>query len=206
LLSIYIQIFRNVLIIIALNVISEDFALKLRDTIILWAIAIFFLYLHNLKKNKIFLVLSIFFLIIGFHEVTTIGENIFEVLIIWFFATAFIYYYLRKPTHWWPIIPAGLLILAGYETINTSIIRILPSELTASFWLLGIGGIFFIIWLLKDKYKDTGWAIWPAVILWIIAIIVAITEYLDSELIIPLFLVLLGSWLIARKVRPLKKK
>jgi len=190
------------LLVIALNVFSENFSLKLKDTVILWAIAIFFLYLYHLKRNMVLLALSVFFFVLGGHEIITVGDHIFEVLILWIIAGAFIYYYLKKPVHWWPIIPAGVLVLAGYEVINTRIFQIIPHRLTGTFWLLGIGGIFFVLWLLKEKYKDTGWAIWVALILWVIAAVVTLTEYLDAEIIIPLFFVLLGIWLIAKKVKP----
>jgi len=66
---------------------------------------------------------------------------------------------------------------------------------------------FYYLWSLRSDNANLNWAVWPASVLMILAIITYIDQatWLNDEFIFPLLLVLAGVMIIASGMRKNKK-
>ena len=61
---------------------------------------------------------------------------------------------------WWAILPAGVLTLVG---LLLGLGRDLPPLTFNALFLMGLGGVYALIYLLRLRYGDARWALVPAV-------------------------------------------
>jgi hypothetical protein len=104
----------------------------------------------------------------------------------------------RGKKNWWAIIPGGFsFILAAHIFIETGWRT--ADEYHGVIFLGGWGLIFGIIYLLKDKTYNLQWAKYPSIILLVLAALVLLSVDLNnfvSRLVLPLFLILIGSYVV----------
>ncbi len=95
------------------------------------------------------------------------------VIMMLLFAAIFYFIYFRWTVNWWAIIPAGVFSSIAL-TIFVSILlpenSTMAEGITRGVLLLGFGLTFGALWLLRSKYT-TAWARWPALGLFLAAIL-----------------------------------
>ena len=110
-------------------------------------------------------------------------------LIMFAIALPFFIVYFRSAENWWALIPAGVLTSVGI-TLVLSVFEVLNLEnsgvINALIWL-GIAITFGILWLRRDRH-GTGWAIYPAAIALIVALVVLVVGS-GVDLLLPLMLI-----------------
>ncbi len=114
------------------------------------------------------------------------------------------YVYTREPSQWWAVIPAGAAFTIGVVVLIDEF-NMLDSSMSGVVFFLGLGLTFFYLWSLRQENRNLSWAIWPAVVLAILAVVAYIdaTDWLDPATIFPLLLILVGVLII---VHGMKKK
>lgn len=118
--------------------------------------------------------------------------------------SAFLVVYARDRQHWWAVIPAGALLgLAGSAFFGS----IGLAAMSGASLFVGLAAAF--LWLLAVERH--AWAIFPAGAMVALALVVLgeaagvrLPRALGSinDLIWPLFLIVLGGWLLLRRERP----
>jgi hypothetical protein len=93
------------------------------------------------------------------------------------FSAPFFFVYFRWPEHWWALIPAGVFVSIGLVVVLGMLV---PQDqpfykgLLNGVLLLGFGLTFGVLWLLRGT-RPTAWAIYPAVGLFIAALLAGIS-------------------------------
>jgi hypothetical protein len=113
--------------------------------------------------------------------------------------------YIANRENWWALIPAGVLASIGVTGFLANTIQddLNETRILGGVLLVGLAMTFAAVWLL-DRRPDTYWAKYPAAILFLSAILVAIFG-VRIELIWAIGLIGLGLWLLIRAVRPHEK-
>jgi hypothetical protein len=116
-------------------------------------------------------------------------------------ATGFWIIFVTQKKHWWAGIPAGILTTIAFMVALGSIVHGINFE--GPFIMLGFGLTFAMLWARRAN-DSTHWAIWPAMILSSISLLILAAEHL--ALLWPLFIIGLGIWLIGRNIFPATHK
>lgn len=93
------------------------------------------------------------------------------------FSAPFFFVFFRWKEHWWALIPAGVFASITLVVILGMIVpknQPVYEGLLSGILLGGIGLTFGILWLLR-RSRPTAWAIYPAIVLLIAALVVAFT-------------------------------
>lgn len=79
---------------------------------------------------------------------------------------SFLLIYMFHPVHWWPIIPAGVLI-------TLAAVSVLPDEsnLSGGIFFLGIALTFWLVYILPKPVGKLIWALFPAGILFALGLL-----------------------------------
>jgi hypothetical protein len=95
--------------------------------------------------------------------------------------------------HWWALIPGGIVASVGLMLLLLNPITRIGLRETSfvSVMFAGIAITFFVIWLQNGKHP-TGWAKYPAMLFAALALLI----FVQSDLIWPVALILLGGWLL----------
>jgi hypothetical protein len=106
--------------------------------------------------------------------------------------------------NWWVLIPGGFcFVLAAHILIDMS--WHIPNSYHSVVFFGGLGLIFGIIYLLRDKNYDLGWAKYPSIILFIVAgislLAVDVRDWF-SRLVFPLILIGAGSLILFKSLKP----
>ena len=117
----------------------------------------------------------------------------------------FAFVFSRNKADWWAIIPAGACFTLG-TVVLVDTTRMLDSDFTGMIFLLGLGLTFLYLWSLRNEVKNVGWSIWPAVVFIGLSLIVFVeqADWLESDIVFPLVLILVGVLVIFYGAR--KKK
>ncbi len=120
--------------------------------------------------------------------------------------SVFAYVYSRQPSQWWAVIPPGTAFTLGVIVLVDEI-NVMSSEMGGVVFFLGLGLTFYYLWSLRSDNANLNWAVWPASVLMILAIITYVDQatWLNDEFIFPLLLVLAGVMIIASGMRKNKK-
>jgi hypothetical protein len=113
---------------------------------------------------------------------------------------AFWVIYANRRDQWWPIIPGGVLI-------TLALVASLDEGLgvgfdTGSLFFLGLGATFLLVYLLAQPRATMAWALYPAVALGAIGVIIAIASSSLMGYLGPLALLAAGGYLVVRAARP----
>lgn len=115
-------------------------------------------------------------------------------------AASFWVIYASQRGHWWPIIPGGVLLTLALVAVLDDVVGV--GFDTGSIFMLGLGATFLVLYLLPAAGGKQAWAIYPAVILIAIGVIVAIASSSLMRFVGPLALVAAGVYLVYRAARP----
>jgi hypothetical protein len=124
---------------------------------------------------------------------TRLGGSIFLAGI----GLAFWLVYLTDRRHWWAVIPGGVLftlaVVAGLDTVIAD---------TGGIFFLGLGLTFALVGILPTPEGQMRWAFIPAVILSLMGVLIIAAAGEMINIILPLFLILIGVFLVIRTLVP----
>ena len=115
-------------------------------------------------------------------------------------AAAFWVIYANRRDQWWPILPGGVLLTLALVAVLDEGVGV--GFDTGSIFMLGLGATFLVLYLLPAAGGKQAWAVYPAVILIAIGVIVAIASSSLMQFVGPLALVAAGVYLVYRAARP----
>jgi len=115
-------------------------------------------------------------------------------------AAAFWVIYASRRDQWWPIVPGGVLLTLALVAVLDEGVGV--GFDTGSIFMLGLGATFLVLYLLPAGGGKQAWAVYPAVILIAIGVIVAIASSSLMRFVGPLALVAAGIYLVYRAARP----
>jgi hypothetical protein len=140
---------------------------------------------------------------IGLGAYTNVSGGIIGAVILGGIGASFVLVYLLQRSHWWAIIPGGVLItlaiVAGMEGGDNGL-------LSGGIFLAGLGLTFALVALLPNQTGRMTWAWIPAGILLLLAglVFANIGEFFNY--IWPVALILGGGFLLWRAMRGQKKQ
>ena len=106
-------------------------------------------------------------------------------------------YIVNRPL-WWAIIPGGVLLtLAIVALIDT----LLPAVDTGTIFFLGMGLTFLLVYILPNPVGQMRWAIIPAAVMLVLAVIVGMESYRSLQYLWPVVLILVGGYMVFRYAR-----
>jgi hypothetical protein len=108
---------------------------------------------------------------------SVIGGDWMGAAVMLLFAAPFLFVFFRWPEQWWALIPAGIFASIAVVVILSIILpknQVVIEGLLRGVLLLGFGLTFGILWLLRQN-RPTAWARIPAIILFIAAVVAALT-------------------------------
>jgi hypothetical protein len=110
---------------------------------------------------------------------------------------AFWLIYLTNRSHWWAIIPGGVLftlaVVSGLDTVMAD---------TGGLFFLGLGLTFALVAILPTPEGRMRWAFIPAGILSLMGVLLVAAAGEMINIVLPAFLILLGIFLVFRTLVP----
>lgn len=126
------------------------------------------------------------------------GGDIGGVIILGAIGIAFLLIYVMNRTYWWAIIPAGVMFSISFMMlIDTFINGINPGGII----LLGLGSTFVILALMPNLQAEMKWAWIPAVIFYLIGVLILGVSINLFDYLFPITLILVGVFFVWRTVR-----
>ncbi len=143
------------------------------------------------------------FVLIGIGIIIFMRKNMESLAELWSGAVflgllglAFLLVYLSHRTHWWAIIPGGVLLtLAGVTLIPDN------GVLSGGVFFLGMAATFGLVWLLPKPAGRLNWALYPAGILTLIGLLVVLGATNLINYVWPLALLIGGGFILYRALR-----
>ena len=182
---------------------ESQFSGNVIGTFVLYSIALPFLVIYVLDRNKTwalipFGALAIVGLIPLLEE--TMSGDMLGMVVMFLFAIPFLVVYFWSKKQWWALIPAGVFISIGLTVLLLNLP--LPNawadgieRLAAAVIMGGIGATFGVLWLKRGSYA-TDWAKYPALACFAVAVMAFILGQ-NSGLLWPIFLIAGGAGIIA---------
>lgn len=143
------------------------------------------------------------FILMGIGIIVFMDENMQAAADRWsgavflgFLGLAFFLIYISHINQWWAIIPGGVLLtLAG--------VTLVPSEgdLSGVIFFFGLALTFGLVYILPKPSGRLKWALYPAGILLLIAVLVTLGAANLMGYILPLALLIAGGFVIYRSLR-----
>lgn len=143
------------------------------------------------------------FILMGIGIIIFMGDNMQAVADRWsgavflgFLGLAFFLIYITHVNQWWAIIPGGVLLtLAG--------VTLVPGEgdVSGVIFFLGMALTFGLVYILPKPAGKLKWALYPAGILFLIGVLVALGAANLMDYLLPLVLLIAGGYVIYRSMR-----
>lgn len=143
------------------------------------------------------------FILMGIGIIVFMDDNMQAVADRWsgavflgFLGLAFFLIYITHVNQWWAIIPGGVLLtLAG--------VTLVPGEgdVSGVIFFLGMALTFGLVYILPKPAGRLKWALYPAGILLIIGVLVALGAANLMDYLLPLILLIAGGYVIYRSMR-----
>jgi hypothetical protein len=106
-------------------------------------------------------------------------------------------YIVNRPL-WWAIIPGGVLLtLAVVALIDT----LFPTVDAGTIFFLGMGLTFLLVYILPNPTGQMRWAIIPAAVMLVLAVIVGMESYRSFQYLWPVVLIIVGGYMVFRYAR-----
>ncbi len=106
--------------------------------------------------------------------------------------------FLVAPKHWWAIIPGGVLFTLALVAGLSSVVA---GPTSGGIFFLGLGVTFALVYLLPQPRERMSWALIPAAVLVILGLFTLAAATPALNFLWPLFLILVGAYLILRNLR-----
>lgn len=115
------------------------------------------------------------------------------------FALSFFVVYIAAPYNWWAIIPGGILLsLAGINLLEQYMVT--GAVNIGGGFFLGLGFTFLLVYILPSPNNRNTWAIFPALALLLLGILVLISSEQVINYIWPTVLIAIGLVLVIRNL------
>ena len=143
------------------------------------------------------------FVLIGIGITTFMGqwmagiENRFGGMIfLGFVGLPFILIYITHRENWWAIIPGGVLLtLAGVTLVDGN------TALGGGLFFLGLAATFGLVYILPKPGGKQKWALYPAGILFLLAVLVSLGAADFMSYVGPLVLLIIGGFVLFRALK-----
>lgn len=170
---------------------------NLIGAIVLFGIGLPFLLVYLMDKTKCRALIPFGVLtIVGMFPLLdlVVAGQIFDMLVIALLAVPFYVMYFWSKKNWWALIPAGVFTSV---LLTLSVERLMPDNagfetgtLMGAVMLMGIGLTFGLLWLKRVEYK-TDWALYPTLILLLLAMFTVLFGNLNN-LVGPVLMIAVG--------------
>lgn len=173
----------------------------------LWALAaLYFFDLYNQNRPQWWFGLVAF--IFGALAVThaldlffpAIGDAIGGAIFLGGIGAGFIIAYRRNPANWWAIIPAGVMFTLALISVANDLPYQWPFE-TGGVLFIGIGLTFLILTQIRVDGERLSWAIFPAIPLLALGLIVGLGDQASWDYIWPTLIILFGLYFLISSLR-----
>lgn len=123
-------------------------------------------------------------------------------LVLWCLSAAFFTVFFLKREQWWAIIPAGVLFTLGL-IVALEAGWYIDDDFIPVVLFLGISFPFWMLYFMRNDINQLGWAIWPAALLLLFAVMMfGKVYYWDFEdFFFPGLLIVVGALLIVRSLK-----
>ena len=111
--------------------------------------------------------------------------------------------YATNRSLWWSIIPAGVLLTLAIVTIFD---MTFPAVDTGTIFFLGMALTFLLVYLLPSPAGQMRWAIIPAAVMLVLAVIVGMQSYRSFQYLWPVALIIVGGYLVFRYSRRMPRE
>lgn len=101
----------------------------------------------------------------------SLGELWTGAIVLWGIALPFWIIYLLNRERWWALIPAGTLTTVGATPL---VADVWAGEVIAAVLFGGLALTFFLIYLLNGMRGEFRWALWPAGVLLVLAVVIPV--------------------------------
>jgi len=143
-----------------------------------------------------FVLLGIGTIIFMGQTVSTAAERWSGSIFLAFVGLPFWLIYISHADHWWAIIPGGVLItLAGVNAIPEG------TQLSGVIFFLGLALTFGLVYVLPKPSGKLKWALYPAVVLLLIGLLVLLGATNLMQFVWPAALLIGGGYLVFRAMR-----
>lgn len=114
----------------------------------------------------------------------------------------FVYVFLLDEGHWWAVTPAGFSFSLGTLILVNSL-HLMDPAYGGVILLSGVGLTFLYLWGLHRGGLTFRWAIWPAVLFFILAIVIYANKaaWLSNHVLLSIVLILFGGRLVLNAVK-----
>ncbi len=153
---------------------------ELVGTLVLLMIAIPFLvvYLRNRQRKWPLIPFGVLALISLIPALTLmVNDNFIGVAVMLLLAAPFVVVYFLNPRNWWAMIPAGVFVSISLVVLLSMTVladrtgqELLMEQVTGGVLFLGLGLTFLGLWLRRSG-APTAWAIYPAAVLGLLALV-----------------------------------
>ena len=136
-----------------------------------------------------------------------VSSDIIGAIFLWGLGLAFISVYVIKHTHWWAIIPGGILTTLGFIVFINQIFWV-HGEFQSFVLFFGIGLTFGFLYLIKNDENKLGWAKFPAaaLILFSFFLLLVSDDTILSDILFPIGIIGLGLIIVINTIRRSSKK
>lgn len=126
----------------------------------------------------------------------TVGDRFGGMIFLGFVGLPFILIYITHRQHWWAIIPGGVLLtLAGVTLVDNN------TALGGGLFFLGLAATFGLVYILPKPDGKQKWALYPAGILFLLAVLVSLGAADFMSYVGPLALLIIGGYVLIRALR-----
>lgn len=108
---------------------------------------------------------------------------------------AFLLIYIFHREHWWAVIPGGVLMTLAMVTLFSD------TDFAGGLFFLGLALTFGLIYFLPKPSGKSPWALYPAVILLAIGVLVTLGEANVLNYVWPLALLIAGGYVLFRSLK-----
>ena len=112
---------------------------------------------------------------------------------------AFLVIYWNRPGTWWAIIPAGVMLTLGFISLVDNLDLKIDS---GGLLFIGLGLTFAIVAMIPRAAHDMRWAWIPAIVLFLMGVLMMASAGQFFNLLGPILLILAGGYLLLRTFRP----
>lgn len=125
--------------------------------------------------------------------VPTLGEFLGGAIVLGGIGLSFILIYLINREHWWALIPAGVLTTLAVITL---VDEFLPGLESGGILFLGMGLTFALVAVLPNPQGQMRWAFIPAVVLFLMGLLITAAATDLVNYIWPIALILVGLYFV----------